>query len=813
MSQRRHVAVIAGLATVLAAVPLSVIFATLGWLFYGVLAVAAVVGAATGARAARFPVTAQAAVMVVALGLLLSWLFPSGREYLGFVPNLETLRHFGDLLGGSVDDMRKLSVPVPERESLTFLTTVGIGGVAIVVDVLVMGLGHPALAGLPMLAIYSVPVAVRAEGVPWLPFVIGAVGYLWLLMTDNIDRVRRWGRRFSGDGRDIDSWEPSPLAAAGRRVGFAGIILAILIPVAVPGMSVSLFERYYTGTGPGDGSGGPGTSQLVNPVALLANNLQNPDTSDVLRIETDNPSPLYLRLAVADQVTPAGFSPRRERERRPLSDGLGSPADVVTRAQSHTYRAEVTMADYNLQYLPLYAHPTRIAGVRGTWFYNQADSTVWSSRPNLNKAKFTFEYSAFTYEARQLRQARPLPDDDAIRQAHTRLPGLSTANTRFINNLVGQLTAGKGNDYDKTMAVLNYFSRENGFRYSLETKSGTSGAAIVDFLTHKQGFCQQYAAAMAWMLRAAGLPARLVIGLSQGTQSANRWTMTNQDFHAWVEVYFDDFGWVPFDPTPAVPNATSLTWAPRPDDLPDPGASATPGPGGTAGTDPEDLPDRERLAGDEAVTAVDKSGGDAPSRWPVAVLLGVVAIAALLMAPAAQRTRITRYRRRHHARASHRGDGDPAVLPLTPDTNFREASHAVWDELMDTMVDLRLPVDHAESPRATTRRLARGSRLPEPVRASLTTLAKAEERARYARTVDDTPDLFADLTRVRGHLAGTVSRRTRILAALLPPSVLRRWHGHYSGMMNRASASLLRWREAVSRVVTPRRLFAGRFGR
>ena len=76
-----------------------------------------------------------------------------------------------------------------------------------------------------MLAIYSVPVAVCPDSVPPVPFVIGAAGFLWLLVTDNVDRVRRFGRRFTGDGRDVDVWEPSPLSSAGpparrgRRAG------------------------------------------------------------------------------------------------------------------------------------------------------------------------------------------------------------------------------------------------------------------------------------------------------------------------------------------------------------------------------------------------------------------------------------------------------------------------------------------------------------------------------------------------------------------------------------------------------------------
>src|SRR5690606_1402686 len=103
----------------------------------------------------------------------------------------------------------------------------------IAVDLLTIELRNPALAGLPMLAVYSVPVAIRPEELSLIPFMIGATGYLWLLVTDNIDRVRRWGRRFSDDGRDVDVWERSPLAAGGRRLGVIAIAVAAVVPLAL----------------------------------------------------------------------------------------------------------------------------------------------------------------------------------------------------------------------------------------------------------------------------------------------------------------------------------------------------------------------------------------------------------------------------------------------------------------------------------------------------------------------------------------------------------------------------------------------------
>jgi len=242
MTGRRRLGLVAAGATLLAAAPISSIFDSWNWLVRCILAVGLISGAALLARTLRFPVWAQALSMVVVLLLTLTWMFPSGHEIL--IPQPATFGHFADLFLQAGQDTRSYGVPVPDRDGLLFITVLGIGSVAIVVDLLTVVARRPALAGLPMLAIYSVPVAIYVDDVPILPFIIGSIGFLWLLVSDNIDRVRRFGRRFTGDGRDVDVWEPSPLASAGRRLGVVGIVIAVLLPLAVPGMTNGLFDKF-----------------------------------------------------------------------------------------------------------------------------------------------------------------------------------------------------------------------------------------------------------------------------------------------------------------------------------------------------------------------------------------------------------------------------------------------------------------------------------------------------------------------------------------------------------------------------------------
>ena len=97
------------------------------------------------------------------------------------------------------------------------------------------------------------------------------------------------------------------------------------------------------------------------------------------------------------------------------------------------------------------------------------------------------------------------------------------------------------------------FYRER-FRYTL--RPGTLGEHSVDeFLWQTQaGFCEHFASRTVFFLRAAGIPARVVVGYLGATQSPveDYWTVRQRDAHAWAEVWLEGQGWVRLDPTEAV---------------------------------------------------------------------------------------------------------------------------------------------------------------------------------------------------------------------------------------------------------------------
>ena len=812
MTGRRRLGLVAAGATLLAAAPLSAIFESWTWIMQALLTVLLIEGAAVATRTFRFPTWAQALAMVVALALALTWIFPSGKEII--IPQPDTFAHFADLIRQAGEDTRSYGVPVPDRDGLLFVAVLGIGVVAIAVDLLTAVFRRPALAGLPMLAIYSIPVAVYLDSVPALPFVVGASGFLWLLVADNVDRVRRFGRRFTGDGRDVDVWEPSPLAAAGRRIGVVGVLVAVIVPLGVPTVTGGLLTRItQIGAGPGNNSGG-GAGGRINMFAALSGQLNQNTTIPLLKVSTNEKDPFYLRFGVADVLTENGFgheAPKGGGLSQGLPDPRQVPASGAADYSEFTATVEVTK-DLQQNMAPLYSYATSVNNLKGAWSYDQNQNVLFSGRSTTREQKYEINYLRARYTAAELQRAERLPADDPLR-AYTATPEDATVDAE-----VARLTEGKNTDYAKVRAIYNWFSKDNGFTYDLSAQSTGATSEIAAFLTNKTGYCQQYAAAMAWMVRAAGIPARVAFGFTRGTPGSDGvYSITNRNAHAWTEVYFQGYGWVPFDATPTagVTGHARSAWAPDVDQV-TPSASAstdagTPGPessGDQGAANGANRPDTETNAGGPAGPIAEET-----SYTGLWIAAGVALLLALLLVPALSRVLV---RRRRHAAtappaptvlAASGGDGISEITVTGESGRARQDAHAAWDELVDSMVDFQVPVDPTETPRITAQRLVRDLSLTGEPADAAALLGTAEERARYARQPLQGAELTAALRRLRTGMSATASTRTRLRATLLPPSVLISWRLGLTEWSTRAAERLTRLRDSSTRF-NPRRLLS-----
>jgi hypothetical protein len=278
----------------------------------------------------------------------------------------------------------------------------------------------------------------------------------------------------------------------------------------------------------------------------------------------------------------------------------------------------------------------------------------------------------------------------------------------------------------------------------------------VEFLTvGKVGYCEQFASAMATMLRTVGVPSRVAVGFTAGTDVGEYRSISTQDAHAWVEAWFPGDGWVTFDPTPLT-DGRSIT----PPYVEEARGEAA---GQDTSTQPDELSPEDQTEAPEAAApeqtpdtppptaAPTETGGlELSYLWPVLVLLLVVAAAGT---PAGLRVL---HRRRRMATVHAGGAG---------------AVDAAWAELLAESVDRGVPIPPTDTVRGGARRLVREHRLGEPAQQALRAVVTAVEASSYGGDHPVPGQLDAAVRQVAAGIAvgSGLTPRQR----LLPRSVLR----------------------------------------
>ena len=153
--------------------------------------------------------------------------------------------------------------------------------------------------------------------------------------------------------------------------------------------------------------------------------------------------------------------------------------------------------------------------------------------------------------------------DDDLRDAPAEYSGFVTDHylqlpptlPQRVKDLAERVTTGLDNPLDKTVAIRDYL-RSPEFTYSQDIEAPPSDMDGVDWFLFesKAGYSDYYGSAMAVMLRAVGVPARMAAGYAPGELSeAGYRVIRDWDSHGWVQAYFPNYGWIDFEPTPKWP--------------------------------------------------------------------------------------------------------------------------------------------------------------------------------------------------------------------------------------------------------------------
>ena len=344
-------------------------------------------------------------------------------------------------------------------------------------------------------------------------------------------------------------------ARPGRLLRLAGVLLA----QAAPFMLI-LFVLFPRVSGPLWGLPGDAYSSLtglsddMRPGAI--NRLVQSDAI-AFRVKFDGPVPrkqeMYWRgpvLTLLDGRTwrPGNRSAANDLPYQPLAD---SPA----------YDYTVTLEPHNKPWLFGLEFPATLPPDA----FATTDFQLHARKPVRERLR---------YAMRSQTEVRHYKENYHVLAAALQLPDNLNPRTVLLGN---SLREGRPTDYQRLQRAIE-FMRAQQFVYTLQPPLTSEHVADEFLFDHKRGFCEHFSAGFVVLMRAAGVPARVVTGYQGGEHNPvdDTWVIRQSDAHAWAEVWLEQQGWVRVDPTAvsvparieqnlaaAVPAGEPLPWLAR----------------------------------------------------------------------------------------------------------------------------------------------------------------------------------------------------------------------------------------------------------
>lgn len=683
-----------------------------GWFGPVVGVVIVVLGAAALGRALSVRGWVPTAAAALALWAILSQFFVGETLWLRLVPVRETWQRLGELAAEGTRSVEVQAVPADVDAGILFLLCLGIGALAIVADFLAATLRAPALAGLPLVALLSVPSTVGPDRTDAFLFVLACVAFLALLRAGRPPRE-------------------SGLAVA---VGATTVVATLILPLVLPPVSDEPAVSDRVG----------GLLSGVNPVLDLGQSLRREAQRIIINYTSRSGDGQYLRLVSLQNFTGDLWEPDEveiDRSNRPQLVGgpPGMAADVATETDTVWVRVE----NLGSPWLPAPYPAESIAGLIGDWFWD-AETLTFTSPTSTSRGQ-DYRVSSLIVQptpAQLVGAGRPPAEFARFLELPEGMP-------EIIAETAASVTASATSDYARAFALQEFF-RNGAFSYS-ETApvdngyDGTGMEMIADFLDAKAGYCVHFASAMAVMARTLGIPSRVAVGTLPGAiteqfdQGRRVMQVTTNDLHAWPELYFDGVGWVRFEPT------TSRGFVPEYADRESPGVPSLP-PIET----PEPTTAPTQTAAPEPTTGPDEPGTSESSElvlWTARVGVGAL-IFGLLLLPALIRALI------RGRRLSTLAGGAPLAT-------------TGWRELVDTAHDLGVEPGDTTTPREAARELGDSAELAR-------TVAALEREAFAPPAAVSGVIRFSDVNAVLRQLRARAGWRARTRAALAPRSLFTR---------------------------------------
>lgn len=674
---------------------------------------------ARAASARRWVPTAVAAIVGVGVTTLF---FTPTTAFLGVIPTFDSIEFFSALARTGSGSIATQGIPANPVAGIVFLFAIAVAGIAILLDLVAITLGRPAVAGLPLFVLLVAPSIVDPELADPFFFLLVAVLFLLLLYSGAATRQ----------------------GARATAVGALAIIGSLVLSIVLPPVDSNI----------ADANRGLGYTTGINPIITLGDDLRRAAPITAISYTTDAEEDQYFTLTVLDDFTGTTWEPES------VPEDTGTEVSAIPTApgredvsNSTATTTKVELGNIQGRWLPVPYAPSKVTGLVGDWYWVPETLSIRSNDSSIRSQKYSVTTDTF------------MPTVDQLEAAGTRVPNglekylvvpadLPSSVGAEASRVVGDAES----NFDKAIKLQSYF-QSNAFTYSVDAPvesgyDGSGATVIAKFLEEKAGYCVHFSSAMAAMARTLGIPSRIAVGFTSGRpileNSVVRNVVTTDDLHAWPELYFADLGWVRFEPTPGRGTIPDFQAAPV-DDPNTPQNEATPTPTPTPTTTPQPTADPQSIPNESTPTQI---AARANTTTLVSILVALALLAILLVPFAIRRSR--------------------RVRRLGAVRRYGTAL-AGWQEIVDTAQDLGWPVDGSTTPREADRQLRQYvDRGAYPALERVRTAVEAQAFAGEAATSTGGGPLAADVGTVRSALrSGTGFRGIR--ATFLPASVVGRW--------------------------------------
>ena len=647
----------------------------------------------------------RSCVILAALSglILLIWLGTS------ITPASSPLTGIPNLFASGFQTLLRSTPPLPVEPALGWLLLFLAFMLWLVSYILAESLEQPAWVITPLVLPYALTALVHPTDLDFMSFLLVAGGYVAVLLTAGGPGLARGGLGFR-----LGRW----------FIGLLAATVATALTLGVTSLLPMGNKRPWLNNGPNT------PIQLGDPTIELSHNLQRPSPVDVLTYRSSDRKPHYLRTTALTHLTAGGAQLESMKLRNSgISEAYNAPGEKIDLSVSMRFPS---------QYLPA---PFAVDGfdAAGDWGFDQNSLSVVATGDQGANQTANLDYrvtSVIPNGGSSLATARA--GSDPAGGETLKIPeGLSDE----VRDLAAEITKNANTDGAKAKAIEEHLTSAS-FTYTLHAPTSTGTDIISDFLLRdKAGYCIHFATAMAILARIEGIPSRVAVGFTGGTQEGDGYKVTTDNMHAWPELYFEGLGWMPFEPTKSI--GSSVT-----------GENSSPAPPSSV---PSTSPSTQTVSPEPKPTETTASPSSSPPQTPKGSstnwtwLLWIFPVLLLLAFPAVTRLSLRAWRLR--------GGQSPVA-----------AAAAAWRELAASHRDLGQEFLHG-SPVEVAKTMEQD--LPNATAAHLVEVAEVVQRSQFARETPPTDQLSERVKLLIHELRRNVPTPRRLLAFLLPRSLWR----------------------------------------